>query len=170
MAEKLSLGGREYVHAGVGPLRQDLFLMAQARHAGLTDAALRDGEAPEEFAARLLDSCITSGRALLLLGGMLLPAGSKPEDWTEEMAHATAAHLGSVTEQADKVKVQAELVSALLGFFENGLASWIASTRSSPAGEPGRKGESGGTASGTASSENSPATTPIGAAPSAGGC
>ena len=169
MAEKLSLGGREYVHAGIGPLRQDLFLMAQARHAGLTDAALRDGETPEDFAARLLDNCLTSGRALLLLGGLLLPAGAKPEEWTEEMAYATAGHLGGITDGGEKAKVQVELVSALLAFFENGLASWIASGRSSAAVQPGAKNQPDDTASGTALCANSPVTTPAAAPLSAAG-
>lgn len=160
MAEKLSLGGREYTRAGVGTVRQDLFVMHHARHAGIS--SIQEGETPEAYAARLLDSLLSSGHALLLLGGLLLPAGMKAEDWTEEVAHATAGHLGGIVDPAEKQAVYAEVASALLDFFANGIGSWVASARSS-GGAPGPRAKvedsTDDTASGADSSAPSPTTT-----------
>lgn len=164
-AEKLSLGGRTYTHIGVGPLRQDLFVMMHARHAGLVGLTIYDHETPEEFAARILDLILCSGRALLILGGLLLPDGRRPEDWTEDMAYETAAALGAITDEDGKKAVQQEILSVLLGFFESGLGSWIASGRSSAAGsDDGAATTSASPAApgvtGRASSGSSPTTTP----------
>lgn len=160
MPETLSLGGREYRHAGSMPIRQDIFLMMHARHAGLAGVVRHDGEEAGAYAERLLDACITSGRAMWLLGTLLLPANAKAEDWTEEMAYQTSAHLGSIMDPTEKTRVYSELVSVLLGFFVNGLGSWIASPRSSDA-ENRRPSKTSipDTESGPDSSEPSPAMT-----------
>lgn len=158
MAEKLSLGGREYVRAGVGTVRQDLFVMHHARHSGIS--AIQENETPESYAARLLDSLLSSNHALLLLGGLLLPAGMKAEDWSEDVAYATAGHLGGIVDPAEKQEVYAEVASALLDFFANGIGSWVASARSSGSA-PGPKVENStdDTASGADSSAPSRTTT-----------
>src|SRR6185503_12091079 len=105
--------------------------MHHARHSGLSP--MQQGETPEAYMNRLLDGVLSSDRALLLLGGLLLPATAKPEDWTADMAHATAQHLGSIIEPGEKSKLYAEVASALLGFFSNGIGSWVASAVSSAA-------------------------------------
>jgi hypothetical protein len=159
-AEKLSLGGKEYGYVGAGPLRQDLFVMMHARHAGLVGAEILPDETPEEYAKRLLDMVLTSGRALLLLGGLLIPAGKRPEDWSEEMAYETAGALGSITDADEKRKVQVELLSVMLGFFENGLGSWIASARASAAAAEPEKSPPAAGGNGMDSSESSPVMIP----------
>jgi len=160
MAEKLSLGGREYVEATIGPVRHDLFIMQHTRHAGLSPIA--DGETPEAYMQRLLASVLSSGRALLLLGGLLWPAGTKPEQWDEELAYATAGHLGGIIDPEEKAKLYAELSRALLSFFENGLGSWVASAASSVAeAEPPPSNSTDATVSGPPSSGPSRATTTI---------
>jgi hypothetical protein len=164
MAEKLSLGGREYVYVGAdGPLRQDLFLLANARHAGLAGVFIAEGETPEAFAQRLLDSCITSGRALRILSALIVPAGVKPEAWNEEDAYKVECALAAIVDPAEKTRVLTELLSAILGFFENGLGPWIASVRASSVRNAGASSPSPnsirGTASGETSSDSLPATT-----------
>ncbi len=161
MAEKLSLGGRCYVPAGVGPVRHDLFVLHQARHAGLYGAQIREDEPPEEFAARLLDGVLTSGRALLLLGALLLPDGTKVEQWTEELAYRTAGELGGINDPGEKKRLYGELITLIHDFFVNGLGPWIASRRSSGAAEPPSSSTRSipATASGVPSSAGSPATT-----------
>lgn len=134
MAEPLSLGGRRFEYVTDAPVRLDLFVMMHARHAGLTGLSQHENETPEAFVQRMLDSCISSGRALLLLGGLLIPEGKTAADWSEEMAFDTAGHLGRIVEHSEKQKVYTELASVLLGFFESGLGSWIGSPRSSGAG------------------------------------
>lgn len=161
MAETLSLGGREYERIEIGPVRQDLFVMMQARHAGLTDAQYREGETLEAYSERLLASILSSGRALLLIGGLVVEKGKKPTDWDEEMAHRTAGHLGSIVDLDEKKKLYAEIASTIVGFFAHGLGSWIASRRSSGnAGEPEKQtAASADTASGRPSSTSSEGST-----------
>lgn len=166
MTETLSLGGRDFERIQDGPVRQDLFVLQHARHAGLVDAEAAKGEEPDAFAARLLGQVLGSGRAMLLLGGLLIPKGKKATEWTEEMAFETAGHLGGITGADAKAAVYQELASALLGFFLRGLGSWIASRRSS-----GNAGESDSpatttatdTGNGAASCEPLPTTTSIAA-------
>jgi len=160
MAEKLSLGGREYVRAGPTTVRLDLFVMQHARHAGL--GPICEGETPEAYMERLLSSCLSSGRALLLLGALLWPAGTKPEQWDEDLAYATAGHLGGLEDPVEKAKVYEQVANLLLDFFAEGLGSWVASVRSSAAAAspPAASSSStGATVSGRPSSEPSPATT-----------
>lgn len=175
MPEKLSLGGKVYRPAGIGPVKHDLYLMMHARHCGLAGASIREDEAPEDFASRLLDAMITSGRALLILGALLIPDGKTVDDWTEEMAYETAGALGAITDPAEKKLLYQELLSALLGFFQHGLGSWVASPRSSGAGaastettrKPARDADP--SATGPTSSGGSASETPTGAEPSSAG-
>jgi len=139
--EKLSLGGKVYYHAGIGPIRQDLFLMMHARHAGLTGVSILPDETPEAFAQRILSAMISSGRALLILGTLLIPEGKKVEDWSEDLAYETAKDLGAIMDPDEKQRVYQQLLSAVLGFFENGLGSWVASTSSSRADAGAKKTE-----------------------------
>jgi hypothetical protein len=159
VAEKLHLGGREYRHAGSDiTVRQDLFIMMQARHAGLMGCVQHDGEEPEAYAERLLATCLASGRALLLLGGMIVPAASKVEDWTEEMAHETAGALGGITDHDEKLELYGAFATTIMVFFKAGRGSWVSSARSSQ-GAPTGSSSMNDTVSGADSSEPSPATT-----------
>lgn len=171
--ERIEINGRAYVEIGAnGSLARDLFVMYHARHAGLTNIAPRDGETTEALGERILGSLISSGHTLPLLGGFLIPEGKAPEDWTEAMAHETAAALGRVTDGADKEKVTAQLLSIMVGFFASGLGSWIASGRASAAdgsGSSPKKTTPGGGDSGTPSSADSEDTTPTVASPSPAG-
>ncbi len=147
--ERITIGGREFKQMGVGPVRQDLYVMQHARLAGLTGTKIAEGETPEEFVNRLIDSMIASGRALALLGGLLVPAELKPEEWTEEVAGSTAAFLGGLRDPEEKRKVYGEVASALLGFSVNGLGSWAASLQSSNADEKAEQGTNPPAGSGT---------------------
>ena len=159
--ESVTLGGREYHYIGAnGTLARDLYLMMLIRHAGLADAGMLEDETPEDYAERLLDMLLTSGRPLQILGGMIVPKGTKSDEWTEELARATASDLGRISDPAQKKKVQQELLSVVLGFFENGLASWSASVRASAVDGAKASSPKGDGASGAISSASSQTTTP----------
>lgn len=158
--ENISLGGRSFTYVGAnGTLDRDLYVMAHARHAGLADAQIHEAESPEDYAARLLDLLLTSGHGLLLLGGFLLPEGKRVEDWSEELARETAGFLGRVTDPDQKREVQVQLLSVTLGFFVNGLGSWVATRRASAADAGPTTSPSADGANGTGSSASSPDTT-----------
>lgn len=163
-AEKLRLGGHDFTYAKVMTVRQDLFAMTHARHAGLVGARRAEDETPEEFMRRLMDGLLSSGRALLLMGALLVPYGMEPKQWTVEVAMETADVLGAIEDAAEKQRLYVELASALLAFFSKGLGSWIGSATAS-ADESGETKQEMANApspgeSGQGSSELSEATTP----------
>lgn len=136
MSERVELGGRIFVPAKNTTIEHDFWLMGHIRGAGLDNITVREGEAPDEFVLRLLQETINSSRIFLLLGGLLFPDGLAPEAWTPELAEQTAAFLKKLTAPADKAKIQTQVVSALLGFFQTGLLSLMTFPRSSGAASP----------------------------------
>lgn len=143
MSEKLSLGGREFERVrGASSVAHDLYVMHHARHAGLGRIGeIREGETPEAYAQRILDTLISSGRAMLILGAMLLPAGASMAKWTEAgdpmnpldnaMARESAMTFERITDPREKGILYSELAATVLDFFESGLGPWIASAMSS---------------------------------------
>ena len=130
--ETITLGGREFVPVLTSTIEHDYWLMTKIRATGLNEIAKGADETPEEFMLRLLHEVIDSGVAFELLGGLLLPMPSAaPESWTPELAIETAEFIKHLTAPADKATVQAQMISLLVGFFENGLSSLTISPRSS---------------------------------------
>lgn len=149
-SETISLGGVFYKRVGASTLEHDHWLAGHARQAGSEGWTLRPGESHEDFGARILADLMASGKAFLLLGGLLMP--SDQQVWSREMAFKTAAHLASITDPEEKRIANTELLSLVLDFFVNGLAYWMTSETSSGADEPAKSAGAGSSASGQASS------------------
>lgn len=121
--EKIKIGGRTFIPVNNSTIEHDFWLMAHIRGAGLDRVVISGGEAPEDFAVRLLGEVIDSGRIFPLLGGLFLPEGVSSLDWTPETAEETAAFLKKISDPKDKLQIQKQVISLLIDFFQSGLAS-----------------------------------------------
>jgi len=129
------LAGHAFAPLLVSTIEHDFWLMARIRAARLDALTKAEDESAEEFVSRILHEVIDSGRAFELLGGMLIPENVPAEQWTPELAAETAAFIRTLTDPADKARLQSQLISLLIGFFENGLTSLTTSPKSSGAME-----------------------------------
>ena len=130
-AERITLGGRDFEPMTVTTIEHDFWLMSRIRTAGLDALEKGADESPEEFVARILQQIIDSGSAFDVLGGMLIPAQLRPQQWTPAIADETAKFIRELTDPIDKAKVQSQMIAILIGFFEGGLASLTTSRKSS---------------------------------------
>ena len=132
--EKIKIGGRTFVPVKNSTIEHDFWLMAHIRGVGLDRIAIEENEPPEDFAVRLLNEVINSGRIFPILGGLFLPEKTSSLDWTPEVAEETAAFLKKISDPADKALIQQQVVSLLLSFFQSGLVSLMISRKSSGTG------------------------------------
>jgi len=122
--EVISLGGRRFFRLTKGStVEHDLWLMKRTTASGLIDAKMWSGETPESYAQRLLSMAIEGGVVLEMLGGLLLPEGLLPEEWTPQMGEETARFLGAITDDREKSLVNQLVLSILIDFFAIGLLS-----------------------------------------------
>jgi len=138
--EKIRIGDRTFVPVNNSTIEHDFWLMAHIRGAGLDRIAIGEGEAPDDFAVRLLGEVIDSGRIFPILGGLFLPEKIDSFDWTPQVAEETAAFLKKISDPHDKLEIQKQVISLLLSFFQSGLVSLRISRKSSGTGpkeEPG---------------------------------
>ena len=135
----IELGGRRFQRLEGSTVKHDFWLMAQAREAGLDQVRIASKKRDDVEAAmeELLDRVILGGYALRLLGGLLLPEGMNPREWTPEVAAGITAHLESLTDREEKNQIRPLVASMLAGFFTSGLAS----LRTSGASSSATKGE-----------------------------
>jgi hypothetical protein len=129
--ETIKLGGRDFAPVLTSTIEHDYWLMSKIRAAGLDQVTKREEESADAFVSRLLSEVIDSGSAFDLLGGLLLPMPLPPEGWTPECAIETAAFIKRLSLPVDKAIVQSQMISLLIGFFENGLSSLTISPSSS---------------------------------------
>jgi hypothetical protein len=122
MADKHILGGRAFVSVIESTVEHDLYFHGIAGRAGLRFEK-GEHESPEDFAARILDETIQSGKALELIGCLMVPEDVGVEGWTPEEAQKTAAFIGQLRGEEDKARVRALILSLLMDFFRCGLAS-----------------------------------------------
>jgi hypothetical protein len=156
--EKIILGGRTYrTVEDRTTLEQDHWIAGATRNAGSGDWKLRPGESAEAFGSRILSDLMASGKAFLILGGLLLPEDEKV--WTPEIGYRTAAEVAALTDPEEKRRANAQLLSVVIGFFVSGLGSWMISGTSSEEGEPGKQTTEIDSESGGRSSGPSPGTT-----------
>jgi hypothetical protein len=127
----LVMGGRTFRPIGESTVEHDFRFMALLRDLGLDDPHRLSSETPAQFAVRLLNDLMASGRALEALGYLLIPEGVESEDWTVAVGQETAAFLGQLSKPGDKAQVRALTLSFLIDFFERGLGSWALSPSSS---------------------------------------
>lgn len=139
----VELGGLKFKRLEGSTVKHDFWLMAQAREAGLDRIKIASKKREDLDAAleEVIDKCITSGKALTLLAGLLLPENMTPREWKPEVAEGIAEHLSLLTDPKDKESIRPLVASMLSGFFMSGLASLQTSQGSSSgtaeADEPG---------------------------------
>jgi hypothetical protein len=137
--EVVTLGERRYVQIGDGAtVQHDYWLMGHVTRAGLARVTMFPNETPDQFCLRILDTAIMSGLVMELMGGLLVPEGTKPADWTPEMAVETGAYISGLSHPEDKEKINDLLLTMLMDFFERGLTSLYRTDTSSAAGQPGQ--------------------------------
>ncbi len=165
MNQKHVLGGRTFLAIRESTVEQDFRFLALIGRARIDEITMAQGENPEDFARRLLETTIESGVILDLLGCLLVPEDVTPRDrdpgeaWTPEIGRQTAQFLGQLKDPKDKAEVRSLVLSLLVSFFESGIVSlWSSTTSSSEAiPEPdSRQASRAGTDPGPSSSRNSP--------------
>jgi hypothetical protein len=156
--ETILLGGRLFVPLDRTTVEHDHWYMRHVRAAGLDSARKRDDESPDDFARRLLGLVLDSGRATLLLAGLIVPTEGAVIRWTPAGAAETAEFLARLEDPVDKRQVSALLAGMLADFFVNGLISWGDSLPSSD-GQPGPMSLTAPGVSGRTSSAPSPDST-----------
>jgi hypothetical protein len=137
-SEKIILGGRVFVPVTESTVEHDLHFQGLVGRAGLR-LDIGDGESTEEFADRILEESIKSGKTLDLLGCLVVPDDVGVEGWTPEEAQTTAAFIGQLRGEKDKARVRGLILSLFLNFFRCGLASiWTSesSSKSQPVTNP----------------------------------
>lgn len=123
MATTHTLGGRVFREAKRSTIEHDIWTMDQIRASGLDSVRRDPDEMFEEFGLRLLDVALRSGRALDLIGGLLLPDEVDDLDWSPELAKETAKFLGRLSSEEDKQQVHVLLGKLVAGFFAAGVLS-----------------------------------------------
>ncbi len=165
MTQKHVLGGRTFLPIGESTVEQDFRFLALIKRARIDEVLMDPGESPESFARRLLEVTIESGVILDLLGCLLIPEDTAPQDrdpgevWTRQMCEETARFLGQLRDPKDKAEVRSLVLSLLVSFFESGIVSLWNSTTSSAEAIPAPKNQNaapGGTDPGPNLSMNSP--------------
>lgn len=158
MSESIELGGARYAVVKRPTLRQEVYIGALARRAGVIDPMPAAGEDPEAFATRVVMQANEAGVLFDLLGATLMPAGVAEKDWTPGIAEAIALQLGDLQDEKDKQRARQLIAEALVPFMRAGLASFTRTPGASPgaaasAGETvGSPGSSPSTAGGTQAS------------------
>lgn len=117
------LGGRLFREPAKSTIAHDAWVMDQVRATGLERLQRRPDEAWEDFGIRLTETVLSSGRALDLLAGLLVPAECDDLQWTPAMAREVAAFLGNLSEPADKETVHVLIGRLVAGFFAEGVLS-----------------------------------------------
>lgn len=159
--DPIMLGGRAFLTLERTTLEHDHWYMNHARSSGLDAVEPRDGETHSDYAMRLLGAALESGRALVLLGGLIVPADAPGGRWTPELAVETAAFLRGLDDPVDKNRINGLMAAMLADFFAAGLISSGASPLSSD-GQPAAVkpvDQTSPGANGPTSSGRSPATT-----------
>jgi len=152
MADKYAIGGRAFVPITESTVEHDLYFHGLAGRAGLRFEK-HEHESAADFGERVLEETIQSGKALELVGCLIVPEEVGVDDWTPEEARKTAAFIGKLRGEEDKARVRALILSLLMDFFRCGLASiWTSpkSSRTSPT-SPRVNGAPTATATGAAS-------------------
>lgn len=136
MTNVVTLGGRVFWRIEESTVEHDFWMMAQLQEAHLDKLDLDPGVSAEEAVDAMLEQVVRSGKTLLLLAGLLIPAGMAATDWTPQVALDTHEHLRRLTDLRDKEQIKPLVASMLAVFFAAGLAS-VRISRSSSSEAPG---------------------------------
>jgi len=168
MSEKYDLGGRVFLPVNESTVEQDFRFLSLVGQARIGEITMAQGESPEDFARRLLETTIESGVILDLLGCLLIPEDRAPQDrdpgeaWTRQMGNETAQFLGGLRTPKDKAEVRGLVLTLLVSFFDSGIVSlWTSKTSSTGVIPETNKQKTGqaGSAPGPNSCRNSPQAT-----------
>lgn len=162
--EHLIIAGRKFKGAKNSTMEHDVFVQGMIARADLDRIEMLPGETSDDFALRIFRKAAVDSDVFLLLGGLLFPADLEPANWTPKVAEETAIFLRKLTGEEDKKIVQGQIIGAIMGFFQKGLAYGVISPSSSRPQyvQPEEPNLSAGLVtmeSGLESSEPSPATT-----------
>lgn len=135
-ADEFTFAGKPFRAITDGTIQWDDATMREIRAARLDSTPMMVGETAERYALRLLDELLLSGRALPLIGCLVIPADIADEDWTPKIAEETSRFVGKCKGKEDREEYRLLLTSAMISFLESGLASLKTLETSSPAGEP----------------------------------
>lgn len=120
---EITIEGKRFVTLQNGTFAHDIWLTRKIREAGLANIKIEDGETEDAFIDRIAKAAYESGEALQMLGGLLIPAGTDPRQWTPQMAQQLAEFFGNVTDPQSKQVLRTQIASALFYFFLSALAS-----------------------------------------------
>ncbi len=132
----IELDGRRFVPYFKTSMAHGDWFIPLAMAAGVDKVEIIPDEPVEAYAERMLRAVWPSGKLLDLLGGLLLPEGLDPREWTPAVAADIAKHLRQLVEPDDKEKAHRLLGDMLAGFFRSGSASLKTSPTSSPLTPP----------------------------------
>ena len=130
--QKVTLAGRTFHAVENSTLQHAIASCAMLQRMGLSDLVPRPGEADSAFRDRLMNSLVTSGELLPLLGHLMMPATKKGAEWTPFMAVQTAKFLGALKTPEDKAKLTGLIIDVTLFFCSAAIGSILTSQRFSP--------------------------------------
>ena len=152
-SQKIVLAGREFLPVGVGTLEHDIEFLRLLGEAGLSDPTMREGETPEEYGWRLMQSVVASGALPPLLACLVVPAelvrepargvwgfvldlfganrAHRSSGWTPEVQARTTEFLKGLETPEDKGLAYQLTMELLFPFLKAGLGLFAGSPRSS---------------------------------------
>lgn len=122
-AETHTLGGRLFREPAKSTIAHDAWVMARIRSTGMERLERKPDEAWDDFGVRLTETVLSSGHALDLLAGLLVPAEIGDLQWTPAIAKEIASFLGELSDPADKQAVHVLIGRLVAGFFVEGVLS-----------------------------------------------
>lgn len=131
---KIILAGKEFHTVTNATFEHDTYVMRKLGRTGL-EFEMKEGETPEQFAARLSFELMAHELLFDLIGGFIMPADKTGAEWTPEIAKETAKHCKALTDEDDKRAIRAQVVSMVTGFFVSGLVSILIFPKSSSPNE-----------------------------------
>jgi hypothetical protein len=111
-------------------MENDTTCMGLIRSARLDAVILEEGEAAEDFAARMVFKAMTASELYDLLGCLMVPAAMADLDWTPDIMRSTGAALRKVSDEAEKRQLTSLVLGLVNGFFRGGLLSLRTSRKS----------------------------------------
>jgi hypothetical protein len=143
MEGELVIRGRRFAPIGESTIEHRVYTTGVLAEAGLLPLPdLQPGETTGDYGLRIYVELCKRKQYFPLLGALLVPAGSKSEGWTPELARETEAFIRPTVDPDEQRAVENAVLSALIAFFVQGISSYLTSLGSSErenAGDPGRE-------------------------------
>jgi hypothetical protein len=120
--EELEIEGRVFVPIKNGTFAHDVWVTNKVRESGLGEVVIAEGEDHAAFIERLARKAWESGALLDLMGGLYVPRGVQPKDWSPAMAAQTTEFFANVTDEAGKAQLRQQIGGLLFYFFTSALS------------------------------------------------